>query len=237
MCRNMVRTFVFALLARSERQDADALDGLFVLLLKIWPWSGSHSVVGMCTDDRSTRLPPYRRMRNRTRLSRQVQRHMAQYTLANNIDLLGYSYACIGTFGTQRWGPSGMSAPPPEPVARPGYYPPGGVNSRSPEARSSSFGAQRDSGGHRNSFSGSQQYQHRPSGGHYGAPPGAAQPPPAPPAPTQAPPPPKKQPEINLIDDFGPSVSVPAQSLIFDPLAGVSIVSSCTLLPRKVSMV
>ncbi|GMF27332.1 unnamed protein product [Phytophthora fragariaefolia] len=43
------------------------------------------------------------------------------------------------------------------------------------------------------------------------------QPPPAPPAPK-----PKKQPEINLIDDFGPTVSVPAQSLIFDPLASVS---------------
>ncbi|KAI9907289.1 hypothetical protein PsorP6_004287 [Peronosclerospora sorghi] len=32
----------------------------------------------------------------------------------------------------------------------------------------------------------------------------------------------KKQPDINLIDDLGPSVSVSAQSLLFDPLAGVS---------------
>ncbi|KAL4125334.1 hypothetical protein PRIC2_008919 [Phytophthora ramorum] len=44
------------------------------------------------------------------------------------------------------------------------------------------------------------------------------QPPPAPAAPK-----PKKQPEINLIDDFGPSVSVSAQSLIFDPLASAKI--------------
>ncbi|KAJ8576247.1 hypothetical protein ON010_g2964 [Phytophthora cinnamomi] len=47
------------------------------------------------------------------------------------------------------------------------------------------------------------------------------QPPPAPPAPK-----PKKQPEINLIDDFGPSVSVSAQSLIFDPLASAKISSA-----------
>ncbi|OWZ24865.1 hypothetical protein PHMEG_00048 [Phytophthora megakarya] len=45
------------------------------------------------------------------------------------------------------------------------------------------------------------------------------QPPPAPAASK-----PKKQPEINLIDDFGPSVSVSAQSLVFDPLANVSAV-------------
>ncbi|KAF1335507.1 hypothetical protein FI667_g1156, partial [Globisporangium splendens] len=169
------------------------------------------------------------------------------------------------TFGTQRWGPSGMSAPPPppEPVMRPGYYPPGGANNRSPDARSSSFGARprRDSGqrnsfgdggqrnsfgdggqrnsfgdggqrnsfgdgGQRNSFTGSQQYQPRLSGGNYGPPGAAAQStsPPAAAAPSRAPPP-KKQPEINLIDDFGPSVTVPAQALIFDPLASSKIVA------------
>ncbi|KAK1948267.1 SAM50-like protein SPAC17C9.06 [Phytophthora citrophthora] len=43
-------------------------------------------------------------------------------------------------------------------------------------------------------------------------------PPPAPAAPK-----PKKQAEINLLDDFGPSVSVSAQALIFDPLASGKI--------------
>ncbi|CAH0489315.1 unnamed protein product [Peronospora farinosa] len=37
---------------------------------------------------------------------------------------------------------------------------------------------------------------------------------------------PKKQPEINLIDDFGPTISVSAQSLIFDPLASAKILST-----------
>ncbi|KAG1703064.1 hypothetical protein DVH05_007977 [Phytophthora capsici] len=46
-------------------------------------------------------------------------------------------------------------------------------------------------------------------------------PPPAPAAPK-----PKKQAEINLLDDFGPSVSVSAQSLIFDPLASGKISSA-----------
>uniref|UniRef100_A0AAV1T616 Uncharacterized protein n=1 Tax=Peronospora matthiolae TaxID=2874970 RepID=A0AAV1T616_9STRA len=37
---------------------------------------------------------------------------------------------------------------------------------------------------------------------------------------------PEKRPEINLIDDFGPSISVSAQSLIFDPLARAKMSSN-----------
>ncbi|CAI5745300.1 unnamed protein product [Peronospora destructor] len=44
--------------------------------------------------------------------------------------------------------------------------------------------------------------------------------------PTTTAPKPTKQPEINLIDDFGPTMSVSAQSLIFDPLASVKILST-----------
>lgn len=77
-------------------------------------------------------------------------------------------------------------------------------------------------------FSAAQQYAgQRSSLQEQGAPfaarpaPAKAQPPPAPAAPK-----PKKQPEINLIDDFGPSVSVSAQSLLFDPLASAKMTTA-----------
>lgn len=144
-------------------------------------------------------------------------------------------YLPLGSFGTQRWGPSGMSAPPPaEPAGRQysHHSGAGAAQGRSPEARSSSFGSssrdRRDSGGNRGSFGNApppyqqqQQQQHRQSGQYGGAPPQNAQSPPVAPTPMQAKPMKKQQQEINLIDDFGPSVRVPAQSLLFDPLAGV----------------
>ncbi|RQM18303.1 hypothetical protein DD237_000069 [Peronospora effusa] len=53
--------------------------------------------------------------------------------------------------------------------------------------------------------------------------------------PATAAPKPKKQPEINLIDDFGPTISVSAQSLIFDPLASILLTgdSAATNVPQQ----
>lgn len=140
-------------------------------------------------------------------------------------------FVCLGSFGTQRWGPSGMSAPPPvEPAGRQYSNHSGAGAALGREARSSSFGSstrdRRDSGGNRGSFGNGpppyqsqqqQQYQQHRASGQFGGAPQNAQSPPAPKQAAQM----KKQQEINLIDDFGPSVSVPAQSLLFDPLAGV----------------
>lgn len=39
--------------------------------------------------------------------------------------------------------------------------------------------------------------------------------------------------EINLIDDFGPSVSVSAQTLLFDPLAGVRCLAAYSASRRR----
>ncbi|KAG7400287.1 hypothetical protein PHYBOEH_006424 [Phytophthora boehmeriae] len=144
-------------------------------------------------------------------------------------------------YGTHRWGPGGAT-PQSQPEPQPSRGSFSGSSQRSftggssPSDRSQSFGHQaarpRASSGQQNgrsrTFSGhsdgqpaynsTQQYTgQRSSLQEQSAPKPAAaksQPPPAPAAPK-----PKKQPEINLIDDFGPSVSVSAQSLLFDPLA------------------
>lgn len=91
----------------------------------------------------------------------------------------------------------------------------GGRMSEGRSSRSSSFGA--STTGRRHSLTGPSYHQPQQA-------PAPTQPvhaPTAPPAPTQ-----KKQPEINLIDEFGPSVTVSAQTLLFDPLASVRCCST-----------
>ncbi|KAG2763256.1 hypothetical protein JG687_00000120 [Phytophthora cactorum] len=148
-------------------------------------------------------------------------------------------------YGTHRWGPSGAMQPSqnePQPSRGPSTGSNrGSFTSNSPTSdRTQSLGHQgartRTSSGHSTgsngrtgSFSGQQNGGQRSSLQEKSAPfaPNTTatnsrrQPPPAPAASK-----PKKQPEINLIDDFGPSVSVSAQSLIFDPLASAKISSA-----------
>ncbi|ETI37672.1 hypothetical protein, variant 2 [Phytophthora nicotianae] len=154
-------------------------------------------------------------------------------------------------YGTHRWGPNGATPPSQnEPQPSGGLFSGsnrGSFTGNNPASdRTQSFGHQgarsRSSSGHSTgsngrtrSFSGQQNGQQSFSGQQSGqrsslqeqrAPNTTAsnsnrQPPPAPAAQK-----PKKQSEINLIDDFGPSVSVSAQSLIFDPLASAKISST-----------
>ncbi|POM62774.1 hypothetical protein PHPALM_28021 [Phytophthora palmivora] len=155
-------------------------------------------------------------------------------------------------YGTHRWGPGGATpSSQNEPQPSRGSFTGnsresfngasrGSFTGNSPTSdRTQSFGHQgsrsRTSSGHSSngrtrSFSGQQIGQQGFSGAQqYGGQRSSLQE--QSPNPTtnthRQPPPaaPKKQPEINLIDDFGPSVSVSAQSLVFDPLASVSIVS------------
>ncbi|KAG7393595.1 hypothetical protein PHYPSEUDO_007432 [Phytophthora pseudosyringae] len=159
-------------------------------------------------------------------------------------------------YGTHRWGPGGAIPPSQiEPQPARGSFTGsnrdsftgnsrGSFTGNSPTSdRTQSFGHQgsrsRTSSGHSSngrtrSFSGQQNGQ-QGFGGQRSplqeqsapfAPSPAATNAHRPPPPAPAAPKPKKQPEINLIDDFGPSVSVSAQSLIFDPLVSANMSST-----------
>ncbi|KAE9037926.1 hypothetical protein PR002_g6296 [Phytophthora rubi] len=169
-------------------------------------------------------------------------------------------------YGTHRWGPGGASpSSQSEPQPSRGSFTGssrssftgssrGSFTGNSPTSdRTQSFSSQgarpRTSSGQQNGrtrsfsgqqsgqqgFSSAQQYAGQRSSlqeqsAPFAAATNAHQPPPAPPAPK-----PKKQPEINLID-FTPSVSVSAQSLIFDPLVSAKVSSaggSATVAPPQ----
>ncbi|KAF4139443.1 hypothetical protein GN958_ATG11344 [Phytophthora infestans] len=154
-------------------------------------------------------------------------------------------------YGTHRWGPNG-AIPPSQNESQPyrgsfssgnrgpftGNSPPSdrtqSLGHQGPRSRTSSEHST-GSNGRTRSFSGQQngqqgfsgakqnsgqrsslQAQSAPFASTTTATNSHRQPPPAPAAS-------KKQPEINLIDDFGPNVSVSAQSLIFDPLVSTKI--------------
>lgn len=126
--------------------------------------------------------------------------------------------------------------PPPEPAGnnRYGQFANSGASAAQQatrDGRVATSSASRDTGGNRGSFTGERRDSF--TGGNRSSLTGS---PPFPHQQQQQPPQqpplrqrrhsgsaaaPKKQPEINLIDDFGPSVSVTAQTLLFDPLAGV----------------
>ncbi|GLD91637.1 hypothetical protein PINS_up000170 [Pythium insidiosum] len=123
---------------------------------------------------------------------------------------VGSASSSGGTFGQHRWGPGGVTAPKPSEVPPPAHQ------SHRPSA--GPFG--------REASSPPPAFQHHASTTARAAPPAPAQ--------TSTPAPPKKQPEINLIDDFAPAVSVSAQQLLFDPLASSKIgVSSPPLAPAN----
>lgn len=151
---------------------------------------------------------------------------------------LSHTVELLDTYGQHRWGPNG--AAPPEPAPSRGSFT--GHADRSQSFSNSSGPRGRSASGHQqwgaNPAPYNQQqpahYQERSSLPERPMPTpqsavGGGSPPPAPAQrgsmrrQQQQQQQQYQQPkaEINLIDDFGPSVSVSAQTLLFDPLAGV----------------